>query len=35
MNSWSVYHLVVLALLFASQSSAEYDGEDAYYEYGE
>ncbi|KTF98716.1 hypothetical protein cypCar_00023314 [Cyprinus carpio] len=35
MNSWSVYHLVVLALLFASQSSAEYDGEDAYDEYDE
>ncbi|XP_016350838.1 uncharacterized protein LOC107695450 [Sinocyclocheilus anshuiensis] len=28
MNSWSVYHLVVLALLFASESSAEYDDGD-------
>ncbi|XP_052462397.1 cytokine receptor-like factor 2 isoform X1 [Carassius gibelio] len=27
MNSWSVYHLLVLALLFASLSSAEYDDE--------
>lgn len=25
MNSWSVYHLVVFALLFAPGSSAEYN----------